>query len=201
MRVKRIAAKQNALSDSEIQELTHSCSNIKEAMVVMVPLYAGLRVGELAHMNRSWLNSDEGTIDIPAHQFCQCRECRQLRGGVWSPKSAAGAYRQITAADVRLLTECSLIGRYRYYGHIDLQTVRCILRYEELREKRIQKQERGAAMEPLRCKICGEPLPIQPEGKMGRPREYCPQCEASRSKERNRKWRTKRRALAPTVPD
>ena len=47
-----------------------------------------------------------------------------------------GAYRIVTVQDVRDMTECRLIGKYgEYYGRADLETVRCILQYEQMREK------------------------------------------------------------------
>ena len=47
-----------------------------------------------------------------------------------------GAYRRITALDVLNMKSCGLIGRSSYYGRADLETIRCILLYEQMREKR-----------------------------------------------------------------
>ena len=48
-----------------------------------------------------------------------------------------GAYRQITAEDVEDMTTSGLIGRYRYYSTSqDGETIRGLLQYEQLREKR-----------------------------------------------------------------
>jgi hypothetical protein len=104
-----------------------------------------------------------------------------------------GAYRQITAHDVKDLAACGLIGRYGYYGYQDLHTIIGILKYEQLQQRRSKKPPQEALIEPPRCKGCGQPLPIEPEGKKGRPREYCSQCEPSRAKMRYRKWRRRRR--------
>lgn len=48
----------------------------------------------------------------------------------------SGAYRQITAQDVRAMTTCGLIGRYDVYFQDDLELIRGLLQYEQLREKR-----------------------------------------------------------------
>ena len=104
-----------------------------------------------------------------------------------------GAYRQITAQDIRDMVECGLIKHYGYYLRSDLETVRAVLRYEQLREKRIQKS--GDRSEPSRCKMCREPLPPQSEDKKGRPKEHCQQCQHSRSRERYRKWRRKQKVV------
>ena len=94
------------------------------------------------------------------------------------------------------MTECGLIKRYGYYIRSDIETIRSILQYEKLRDKRPQKLLVNEIPEPPRCKSCGQTLPPQPEGKVGRPKEYCDGCEPARNKERYRKWRS-RRQLTP----
>jgi len=69
------------------------------------------------------------------------------------------------------------------------------LRYEQLRDKRIEKSEAEVITDVPRCKRCGEPLSPEPEGKKGRPNEYCPSCESFRARERYGKWRRKRRMV------
>ena len=105
-----------------------------------------------------------------------------------------GAYRRITTQDVRDMTDCGLIGRYSYYGHVDLENVRAILRYEELRQKRIEKPSPNSESDIRTCRLCGIILPVQPIGKYGRPKEYCASCEPVRSNTRYRKWRARRQA-------
>jgi len=106
-----------------------------------------------------------------------------------------GAYRQITAQDIRDMTDCGLIRRYGYYIHSDLETVRAVLQYERLIEKRMKKPTGEDKPEQLCCKICGDSLPTRPEGRKGRPREYCSKCESLRHKDRYKKWRIRRKAL------
>ncbi len=106
-----------------------------------------------------------------------------------------GAYRQITVQDIKDMTECGLIKRYGYYSHSDLETVRAILLYEQLLEKRLKKPLNEEKLILPRCKMCGEQLLVQLEGKKGRPREYCSECESLRRKDRYRKWRIRRKAL------
>jgi len=100
------------------------------------------------------------------------------------------AYRKVTAQDVKDMTECGLIGRYGHYTRQDLKTVRAILVYEQIREKRVDKQETKALDDVPRCKLCGELLSPQTEGKKGRPKEYCSGCELSRARERYGRWRS-----------
>ena len=111
----------------------------------------------------------------------------------WFNEKYIGAYRQITTEDVKNMTVCGLIGHFRYYSPPqDGETIRGILQYEQLREKRSVKQATEDNKEPPSCKMCGQPLPTQLECKKGRPREYCPDCESYRQKERYRRWRKKK---------
>jgi hypothetical protein len=105
----------------------------------------------------------------------------------WFNGKYIGTYYKITSEDIKDMTTCGLIHRYEYYsGSIDGETVRGVLQFEKLRESRtIQK-----AIEKIlpTCKICGQPIPPQLSVKPGRPREYCPQCQPRRARERYKKW-------------
>jgi hypothetical protein len=100
-------------------------------------------------------------------------------------KTVPGAYRKVDAEDIRDMTDCGLIKRYGFFGNQDLQMAIGVLQYEQLFEKRKQKaiqQEQGQLHQ---CRLCGEPLPPQPEGKKGRPREYCDGCESKRARRKS----------------
>ena len=114
----------------------------------------------------------------------------------WFNKKYPGAYRPITAVDVRNLTECGLIGRYRSYSPFqDGETIRGILQYEQLRQKESTQESTVDKLELPKCKMCDYILPPEPEDKKGRPREYCTSCESSRNRERYRKWRKRKKKL------
>ena len=54
-----------------------------------------------------------------------------------------GAYRKVTGDDIRQMAQCGLIGRCGFFDRSDMETVRGILRYEQLREDAAkQKMER-----------------------------------------------------------
>lgn len=72
------------------------------------------------------------------------------------------AYRGITSYDVRLMTECNLIGRHKCYIRQDLETIRGTLQYEKLRQHRSAQQNKEK--EPPRYKSCVQLLPLQAEG-------------------------------------
>jgi len=114
---------------------------------------------------------------------------------VWFNEKYMGAYRKITAEDVRDMTACRLIGRYRSYSKsLDGETIRGILQYEQLRDKRSAIQTTEDKLESMKSKTCEQPLPPEPEkNKTGRPKEYCSGYESLRNKERKKKSRRQRR--------
>ena len=101
-----------------------------------------------------------------------------------------GAYRRMTPEDIRVLSDCGLVGRYGYYGQEDIRTIIGLLDYEQYLKKQEKKAETMTADGQRLCKMCRQPLPPEPEGKKGRHREYCDKCEPYRSTER---WRRHRR--------
>jgi len=111
----------------------------------------------------------------------------------WFNKAIPGAYRSIDVEDVRDMTTCGLIGRYGYYIQLDIETVRAILQYEQLHQNRQKRDEIKDDDGGIHCRRCGVVL-AKPEGKKGRPREYCPACGSLRSTMRGRKWRRKMKA-------
>jgi hypothetical protein len=100
-----------------------------------------------------------------------------------------GANREITAEDVICMTRCKLICRHGYYIRDDLEMVRGVLEYEQLRRQKPAQQSTDNKIKLRKCKICGRALPLKPESRGGRPRDYCPDCESFRDKERKRKSR------------
>lgn len=103
------------------------------------------------------------------------------------------AYRGITSNDVLLMTECNLICRHGFYGSQDLEVVRGILQYEQMREKRSARCATEEQQLPPSCKMCRQLLPAQSGGKKGRPREYCVECEPFRNRDRQQRLVSRRR--------
>jgi len=106
-----------------------------------------------------------------------------------------GAHRQITVGDVKDMVVCGLIGKFDCFLDLDIETVRAILQYEQLRLDRRKRDEIRDSEGIMHCRRCGVAL-SKPDGKCGRPREYCPACESSRSTMRARKWRSKHGVMA-----
>lgn len=106
-----------------------------------------------------------------------------------------GAHRPVDITDVIDMIECGLIRRYGYFIRGDLETIRAILQYERLCNKRSQKSQTKEPKDAQQCKMYGVPLPLQVEGKPGRPKVYFDSCDPLRSSKRNRKWRRRQRWL------
>ena len=106
-----------------------------------------------------------------------------------------GAYRQITVDDVRDMVDCGLIGKFDCFLDLDLETVRAILQYEQLRQNCQKRNEIRDNDGVIHCRRCGVVL-AKPEGKKGRPREYCDKCQPFRGGERYRKWRGEQHSIA-----
>ena len=111
----------------------------------------------------------------------------------WFNRVVPGAYREVTTEDVEDMTRCELIGRHGEYLRLDIETVRCVLLYEQLRENRQKRDEIKDDDGVIHCRRCGVVLD-RPDRKRGRPREYCHDCESLRATMRSRKWRRKMKA-------
>ena len=110
----------------------------------------------------------------------------------WFNLKYPGAPRRVTRTDIENIEACELIHRYGFYSTSeDGKTVMGILKYEQL-IGRMPIQESRDKTESKKCKMCGQPLPIEPKGKSGRPKQYCRTCSLLANKERQKKLRRRR---------
>lgn len=116
----------------------------------------------------------------------------------WINSALPGMHRKVDAEDIRDMTECGLIGRYGRFYRTDLEVVRGILQYEQLRYNRQQREEIRGSGGKIHCRRCGVELPPQPDGKKGRPREFCTACQTHRARDRYNKWYVEHRAKNPS---
>ena len=77
-----------ALEADSVDALWARCDDIEDQVLVGQMMFEGMRVGEAIHTRASWLRA--GQIAIPDEQACKCTPCTRA-GGLWRPKSAAGA--------------------------------------------------------------------------------------------------------------
>jgi integrase len=88
---KGLSCKEDALSRPQIDQLWSICSSVRDRFIVGVLILAGMRVSELTHLKKSWVDFDQNIIIIPIRQFCTCWECLKYRKGEWRPKTKQGA--------------------------------------------------------------------------------------------------------------
>ena len=92
---KRGATEFFVLDERQRAAFVRACDNLTERIVVKVPLFAGLRVSELAHMHYGWVTRlsgrGRGGLSIPPREACDCSECANdpQHPGLWMPKSKA----------------------------------------------------------------------------------------------------------------
>ena len=84
------SAKQDALNEVEATMLLSACRDLLDNLTIRLPLYTGMRIGEVQHLKTSWLDWEKGIIIIPARQKCSCYECKKWRKEIWTPKTQAG---------------------------------------------------------------------------------------------------------------
>jgi len=84
------SAREDALNSIEANMLLNACHDLLDNLTIRLPLYTGMRIGEIQHFKQSWLDWEKGIIIIPARQQCSCYECRKWRNEVWTPKTRAG---------------------------------------------------------------------------------------------------------------
>jgi len=109
---------EDALDDDEFEKLLTGAKrldppwNLEAMFVVLVTGRLGLRIGEVAHARRSWVNFEKGLLSIPSVDPCSkgrdgglCGYCRretrriadreddvgggELRADYWQPKTAS----------------------------------------------------------------------------------------------------------------
>ena len=84
------SSKEDSVNEVEGEMLLDACLSPLDYITVGLPLFCGMRVGEVQHLKATWVDWDKGTITLPARQACSCYECREWRNHQWEPKSKAG---------------------------------------------------------------------------------------------------------------
>jgi len=77
------SARDNVLTEREIERVEDSLKNFREQFVFKGLLYTGLRVSAFIHLNRGWIR--ENKIFVPRREKCNCKACQ----GEWTPKTEA----------------------------------------------------------------------------------------------------------------
>lgn len=84
-------SQQDALTEGELKELINATDEVIDQLYIVASGYQGMRVGEIAHMDYTWIDFQSRTITIPARKECSCYECMKNKSGYWTPKTKMGA--------------------------------------------------------------------------------------------------------------
>jgi len=87
---KGLSSKEDVLNTQELADLILVCNSPRSRFIVYGMVFGGVRVSELVHLRRTWINWEESTLTVPLRQYCQCKECLQYREGIWRPKTKKG---------------------------------------------------------------------------------------------------------------
>lgn len=74
-------SREDAITDGEFDELLEATDDLREPfaseceLVLVAAGRLGLRAGEIAHLDESWINWRKSHIQIPRHDGCDCGYC------------------------------------------------------------------------------------------------------------------------------
>ena len=94
-----LSCREDSLTPQESTMLLASAISSLDRFIIFTIVFAGLRVSELKHLRRSWVNFEAKTITVPTRQYCPCWECnytyprgqKKCKKGLWRPKTRKGA--------------------------------------------------------------------------------------------------------------
>lgn len=81
--MKRGASEKYALNEQQVADLIANAEWLEDRLAIKLMVYLGMRVSEVAHLRRDWIEG--GELCIPASQPCDCANCK----GTWHAKSKA----------------------------------------------------------------------------------------------------------------
>lgn len=140
---KGISSKEDSLNTQELNDLLLACISPRDKFIVYSLVFGGLRVSELAHLQRVWVNLKENTITVPIRQFCECWECNYIykgksKEGLWKPKTTKGARTiRIHPYLLPVLEKFLAQPGKLYPGHLGLSRQRIWQRVKELSDEAV----------------------------------------------------------------
>lgn len=70
-------AHEDALNEREFEELLDGAQdltpprNLETTLIIHLSGKLGMRIGEIAHLRRSWVDLEQGLIEVPSHEPCE----------------------------------------------------------------------------------------------------------------------------------
>ena len=98
-------ARNDALNPNEVEQLLLGCRDLLDNLIVRLPVFTGMRIGEVQHMTRTWIVWEKGIIELSSRQLCSCYEGRTWRGGMWTPKTEAGIRNLLITGEIKSTLE------------------------------------------------------------------------------------------------
>jgi integrase len=97
MGAKGVRTKFHLLNVDEMKLLRDGAQSLPERVFIFIPLYTGMRISEILHMRKEWIDPNTNEIAIPPRQQCDCYDCMKVKKnkqlGWWSPKTDEGIRR------------------------------------------------------------------------------------------------------------
>jgi len=80
--------KENIAEDQTVERLFAACEDLLDKVILILMVFGGMRVGEVAHCRQDWWNGT--TIRVPKNRECDCFDCIRdpKHPGIWQPKTA-----------------------------------------------------------------------------------------------------------------
>lgn len=97
-------SKENILSDTEIKTIKGVLKTPEENLTFLTLLYTGMRINEFIHCSIEWMDFEEGFINIPPEQKCNCNECKR-HNNTWTPKTKSSIRSIIVLPEIKELLE------------------------------------------------------------------------------------------------
>ncbi len=113
------ASRDHIYKENIIEKLFNAVQDSLEHVALIMMVYGGMRVSEVAHCKNTWW--DGADIRIPKEQPCNCYDCRndKKHPGNWQPKSKMGARRIPFRPELRKV----ITAYFRRYPEIGISRV------------------------------------------------------------------------------
>jgi len=155
-------AHEDALSENEFDELLDGAAeltppqNLEATFIIHLSGKLGMRIGEIAHLRRSWVDLEQGLIEVPSHEPCEkgrdgglCGYCRrqanrtyendpenrdldELLDAYWQPKTTAAERAVPYTFDEE--TKDVLTSFFEYYYEVPISVNTCRRRIKDAAE-------------------------------------------------------------------
>ncbi|QBI90041.1 tyrosine integrase/recombinase [Halobacterium phage ChaoS9] len=156
-------AHEDALNETEFEKLLEGArrltppANLEATFIIHMSGKLGMRIGEISHMKRTWIDVEQGLIEVPSHEPCEkgrdgglCGYCRrqakrtyqndpenrnldELLESYWEPKTEAAERAVPYEFDDSVADVVSSF--FEYYYEVPLSVNTCRRRVKDAAEQ------------------------------------------------------------------